>query len=270
MSSNNNCISKLTTYEEILGKNVLIYVYAKSDNLVKNQLENLNFFCKHYNLNCIGTYIDSSGSNNFENKTNLKKLINENSNINVLIYGTNKLSRDMFGLFEIQKLSNLKNINYYDFKSHQFVFDKYFLELHQIANKIMERSDEKLQRKLDVLYIEPNKLPVKKTINNTLEDKQKLVNGRIEYTYLQNCDDVAIVCNEESKILGLPFNRDIGHDIIAGNFFIVGDDPELGEDRSLTQDQIDKYTKYFGKESIEKTNKTINEILVNSLNDYDM
>ena len=134
----------------------------------------------------------------------------------------------------------------------------------------MERSDEKLQRKLNVLYIEPNKLPVKKTINNTLKEKQKLVNGYIEYTYLPNCNDIAIVCNEESKILGLPFNRDIGYDIIAGNFFIVGDDPELGEDRSLTQEQIDKYTKYFGKESIEKTNKRINEILKNNLNDYDM
>ena len=127
-----------------------------------------------------------------------------------------------------------------------------------------------MQRKLDVLYVEPNKLPVKKTINNTLKDKQKLVNGNIEYTYLQDCDDIAIVCNEEGKILGLPFNRDIGHDIIAGNFFIVGDNQELGEDRSLTQEQIDKYSKYFNKASIEKTNKKINEILLNSHNDYDM
>ncbi len=127
-----------------------------------------------------------------------------------------------------------------------------------------------MQRKLDVLFVEPNKLPVKKTINNTLEDKQKMVNGNIEYTYLPNCDDIAVVCNEESKILGLPFNRDIGHDIIAGNFFIVGDDPELGEDRSLTQEQIEKYTKYFGKESIEKTNQSINEILENCSNDYEM
>lgn len=124
-----------------------------------------------------------------------------------------------------------------------------------------------MQRNLDVLYIEPNKIPVKKTIKNTLEAKQKLVNGDIEYLYMPEFDDITIVCNENGKLLNMPFNRYIGCDIIAGNFFIVGDDPEIGEDRSLTEEQIDKYTKFFGKESIKETNKVINEILEKSLND---
>lgn len=125
-----------------------------------------------------------------------------------------------------------------------------------------------MQRNLNVLYVEPNKLPEKRTIKNTLEDKQKLVNGLIEYTYLSDSNDVAIICNEEGKILGLPPNRDIGHDVICGNFFIVGDDPELGEDRSLTEEQIEKYSKYFGKgriqtRVIEKDNskQTIQEVI---------
>lgn len=127
------------------------------------------------------------------------------------------------------------------------------------------RGCDKLQRNLNVLYVEPNKLPEKRTIKNTLEDKQKLVNGLIEYTYLRDSNDVAIVCNEEGKILGLPPNRDIGHDVICGNFFIVGDDPELGEDRSLTEEQIKKYSKYFGKESIEKTDEKMQKILNDDL-----
>ena len=122
-----------------------------------------------------------------------------------------------------------------------------------------------MQRKLDILYIEPNKLPVKKTINNTLEAKQELVGGLIEYAYLPDCDDVVLICNEEGKLLNLPYNRDIGNDVISGNFFIVGDDPEFGEDRSLTDEQIKKYTKMFGKESIEKTNNTINKIIMNNI-----
>lgn len=125
-----------------------------------------------------------------------------------------------------------------------------------------------MQRNLDVLYVEPNKLPVKKNIQNTLREKQNLVNGSIEYTYLPDCNDIAIICNEESKILGLPINRDIGHDIITGNFIIVGDDPEIGEDRSLSKEQIDKYIKYFGKESIEKTKKKFDESILNSIDDY--
>lgn len=126
-----------------------------------------------------------------------------------------------------------------------------------------------LQRYLDVLVVEPNKLPQRQTIKNTLREKQKLVDGNIEYTYIDGCDDVAIICNEEMKFNNLPINRDIGHDIIFGNFVIVGDDPELGEDRSLTESQIEKYSRLFGKKSIEKTNQKSKEILEkNFLNDY--
>lgn len=124
-----------------------------------------------------------------------------------------------------------------------------------------------VQRYLNVLLVEPNKLPQRQRIKNTLEEKQKLVNGYIEYTYIQGCDDVAVICNEEGKIYNLPINRDIGHDIIFGNFIIVGDDPELGEDRSLTEAQIEKYTKLFGKNSIELTNHKVNEIIEKHLLD---
>ena len=112
------------------------------------------------------------------------------------------------------------------------------------------RGSDLLQRYLNVLLVKPNELPEKHIIKNTLKEKQKLVDGYIEYTYMDGCDDVAIICNEEGKINNLPINRDIGHDIIFGDFIIVGDDPELGEDRSLTETQIEKYSKLFGKNSI--------------------
>lgn len=122
-----------------------------------------------------------------------------------------------------------------------------------------------MQRKLNALLVEPNKLPQRITINNSLEEKQKLVGGDIEYAYLQGHNDVVLICNEEGKILGLPFNRDIGYDVIVGNFLIVGDDPEIGEDRSLTEDQIEKYTKMFDEISIKKTNEKMSRILIGGL-----
>ncbi len=127
------------------------------------------------------------------------------------------------------------------------------------------RGSDLLQRYLNVLLVKPNELPEKHIIKNTLKEKQKLVDGYIEYTYMDGCDDVAIICNEEGKINNLPINRDIGHDIIFGDFIIVGDDPELGEDRSLTETQIEKYSKLFGKNSIEKTNQKINGIIEEKL-----
>ena len=38
-----------------------------------------------------------------------------------------------------------------------------------------------MERKIKVLLVEPDKLPREITISNTLKDKQKCVNGRIEY-----------------------------------------------------------------------------------------
>lgn len=255
---------RFSNFADLLGDESIIYVYGKDKELANRELSLVNGICKSKKIPISKVYMDIGGSNRLNYKINLKKLINENQNNNILVLNGSRLTRDTFELLELKSLCYQKNINVYDITSDKFVFDK---NLEMLENLFSKGSDEKVQRKLDVLYIEPNKLPVKKTINNTLEDKQKLVDGRIEYTYLPNCDDIAIVCNEESKILGLPINRDIGHDIITGNFFIVGDDPELGEDRSLTQEQIDKYTKYFGKESIEKTNKRVNEIMINSLDD---
>lgn len=127
-----------------------------------------------------------------------------------------------------------------------------------------------MQRNLKVLLVKPNELPEVVNIKNTLEAKQELVGGLIEYTYIDGCDDVAVVCNEEGLLLHLPLNRDIGHTIIAGNFYIVGDDPELGEDRSLTDEQIKKYSKIFDKNSIERTNDKITSLFYRSLNnDYE-
>lgn len=117
-----------------------------------------------------------------------------------------------------------------------------------------------MQRKIKGLIVEPNELPKEIEFDNNLKTKQSLLDGNIEYVSRDYYPDVIFICNEEGKIRGLPLNRDIGHDIIAGPFLIVGDDPELGEDRSLTEDQIKKYQNIFNEKSIEDTNKKITDI----------
>lgn len=117
-----------------------------------------------------------------------------------------------------------------------------------------------MQRKIRVLVVEPNELPKEEMIDNTLKAKQDLVGGDIEYVSRDYYSDVIFICNEEGKLRGLPFNRDIGQDIIAGPFIIVGDDPEIGEDRSLTDEQIKKYQNIFNEKSISDTNIKLTEI----------
>lgn len=77
-------------------------------------------------------------------------------------------------------------------------------------------------------------------LNHTLESMQEAVGGYIQATYPFE-DEVAIICNEEGKLMGLEANRGIPttRDIIVGDFFICG----LVEDdfTDIPERLIDKY-----------------------------
>lgn len=100
------------------------------------------------------------------------------------------------------------------------------------------------------LVIEPVKQPVVKEIGNTLKDMQRMVGGYIQAFYPW-MDEVAIICNDEGKIMGLPLNRSIfgehGElvDIIAGTFFICGAPMDSGKFTDLPEDLIEHYTRMF-------------------------
>lgn len=98
---------------------------------------------------------------------------------------------------------------------------------------------------MNVLIIEPGKVPCEAEIGNGLKAMQDIVGGYIEATYPYD-DPVALVCNEEGKLTGLPLNRKIeDYDIIAGTFFICG----LNEDNfnSLPPDLMTKYKDKFAQ-----------------------
>ncbi len=100
---------------------------------------------------------------------------------------------------------------------------------------------------MKVLVIEPGKTPYQKEVVG-LEEMQQVVGGYIEVCYPFE-DLVAIVCNEEGKILRLPLNRAIRNEqgdlinIIAGTFFICG----LSDEgfKSLSPKLMEKYRKMF-------------------------
>ena len=62
----------------------------------------------------------------------------------------------------------------------------------------------------------------------------------------------------------MTLNRDIGYDIIAGPFLIVGNDYENADFKSLTEEQILKYKIRFDKNSIKQTENKNMSILLNS------
>lgn len=101
---------------------------------------------------------------------------------------------------------------------------------------------------MKVLKIEPGKLPYMKEISKDLGSLQQEVGGDIQATYPYD-DMVAIICNDEGKLLGLPLNRALYmdeemYDIIAGDFFICGID-EGNDFISLNDDLARKYYEQF-------------------------
>ena len=90
-----------------------------------------------------------------------------------------------------------------------------------------------------VLMVEPGMTPYEKEING-LEEMQTAVGGLITASY-PFAEPVALVSNDESIFLGMPFNRSVegGYGGIFGPFFVCG----LTEDSfcSLTPEQMARY-----------------------------
>lgn len=100
---------------------------------------------------------------------------------------------------------------------------------------------------MKVLIFEPGKKAKVQEIGNSLEAMQAVVGGYIQAIYPWE-DEVALVCNDEGKIAGLPLNRlifdDEGNlvDVIAGTFFICSAPIESENFESLTEEQIIYYS----------------------------
>ena len=77
-----------------------------------------------------------------------------------------------------------------------------------LALNIHEDTFEKVEapEKISVILVEPGRYPKLIEIEDTLEAMQSLVEGDIE-EYMPFEDEVAIICNDEGKMNGLPLNR---------------------------------------------------------------
>ena len=119
------------------------------------------------------------------------------------------------------------------------------------------------EEKISVVLVEPGKYPKLVEIEDTLEAMQETVDGYIE-EYMPFDDEVAIVCNEEGKVNGLPLNRAVyGEnkeilDVIAGKFFIAYAPIESEKFKSMPKDLARKYLEKF--KYPERFNQTENGI----------
>ena len=103
-----------------------------------------------------------------------------------------------------------------------------------------------------VILCKPGEIAEVIEMEDSLKAMQETVGGLIE-EYMPWEDEVAIIGNEEGKMMGLPLNRGIkdenGHlqDIIAGDFFICYAPIESEKFLSMPPELEEKYLKKFEK-----------------------
>lgn len=102
--------------------------------------------------------------------------------------------------------------------------------------------------KSKIVLVEPGKLARIAEMELTLENMQSTVGGLIQAVYPWE-DKVALVCNDEGKLLELPLNRALAdengqvYDIVAGTFFICGlsEDNFTGINDDLAKVYLEKF-----------------------------
>lgn len=100
-----------------------------------------------------------------------------------------------------------------------------------------------------ILVVEPKRRPEVREIDGSLKAMQGIVGGLIQPIYLD--DSVALVCNDEGKLMNLPANRGLRdkdgqiYDIISGTFFLFGAPADCDYFTSLTPEQIKRYREQF-------------------------
>ena len=101
-----------------------------------------------------------------------------------------------------------------------------------------------------VLIVEPERRPEAREIEDSLKAMQEIVGGLIQSIYPFD-EPVALICNDEGKMINLPMNRGLRdkngqiYDIVSGTFFICGAPADSDHFTSLTPEQIERYEKRF-------------------------
>ena len=109
------------------------------------------------------------------------------------------------------------------------------------------------QKTIKVVKVPAGKQAFVKEISTGLKSLQSEVGGLIQALYPFE-DEVALLCNDEGKLMGLPLNRALRlngisgneiYDVIAGDFIICYAPFESESFESMPEDLLQKYLEMF-------------------------
>ncbi len=126
----------------------------------------------------------------------------------------------------------------------------YDLDLNRVEDMVIDEEETEIvtekgeDQEMTVVLVEPGKAARIERMRGELKDMQKLVGGSIEAVH-PFADNAVLICNEEGKLMGLPPNRTVNGEIIAGTFFLCAE-TESGDDfTSFDRSQMQSYLQLF-------------------------
>ena len=135
-------------------------------------------------------------------------------------------------------------------------YEREFMKRPGVRPVWMHELTVPVHEQLRMLKFEPGKAPEEITMPNTLETFQTAVGGDIEAVGLDS--GAVLICNEEGKLMGLPANRQVGGDTIAGTFLIAGS--AGGEFCSLSDEDTARYAREFAQSISEPCREGLKEM----------
>lgn len=112
---------RLSNVEQSINPNCIIYIYSKDKNALTSQENMLKNYCENWLLKPQKIYKDLCVPNFLSNKSNLTKMLFENSDTDIIISSVDRISRDMKELLDIELLCKEKNIRFFDVSARDFV-----------------------------------------------------------------------------------------------------------------------------------------------------
>jgi antirestriction protein len=247
----------INDYETDLPIKISEYENLDNLNLLATIAENVN------DMDAINAYVDSQGEMTMEELANLMEQEDNIaycrfSNDNLFMSSEEKMGYEMAEITGLlDTLQKMQIEDFFDFEGYGrswengdiTILDEGYIDFGDCDVDLRRYTLEELKeqynlediKKLKIVFKEVGKDPVVMEIEDTLEAKQKLVGGLIEIVPYK--DDLLLVCNEEGKITNLKPNLQFDYDYIAGNCFIIGDDYENGDFKSVEESQIEDIKK---------------------------
>lgn len=124
MNSNKDTIYyRISNNFELLSIPIL-YAYSKDELLIQSQINGMKEFCKVNMIDYSDVIYDLGKSNFYDNKVNLKKLIENNDNIDIIVKDFSRLGRKVEDTLIIDEKCKENNIQIYSIDNNEFL-DEY-------------------------------------------------------------------------------------------------------------------------------------------------